>query len=120
MIIGKTTTNGSTTRFEAEEMGKALLQKVKLANKELQVWQNLGWHYGVRGRSGRAFLTVYPTSNNGFYHCLLGYGFGGDCRWSDVSSSRDPNRCIRATLKRMEQILLEDARYMLDALRLVP
>ncbi len=67
----KTITNYNTTKAQATDMGRVLVQRLNDRRRgwKLHVWENLGWHYSaLHSASG---LSVSPSVKNGEFYAML-------------------------------------------------
>lgn len=96
------------TRAEAIEAGFDCLKKMKGEGWDLEVWDNIGWHFCLR--SGP--VAVYECVGPGTYHCLVSDnpkgGAGGAGHWTgDHPSRKDPNQAakdgVMDMVKKVEQ-----------------
>jgi hypothetical protein len=82
------------TKKEAKKKGHELLAKMKTQGWELDVWQNLGWHYCLR----KKYITLYPTTS-GRYFTLMGENGAGEIYFSTKGSYfKDPNKAVEHQL----------------------
>lgn len=92
-------------RIEAERLAEQLrnhLQAHYGVEWNVQVWENLGWHFSA----SYGFLQVYPSTygNQTKYHALLGE-YGGWPIWTDNFSSVNPVEVVEHQLKLAEETI---------------
>jgi hypothetical protein len=76
----------------AQKRGKKLVKRLG-PGWELQVWENLGWHYCAVSECGRIKVHPYRRRSDGF-HAFLGHGVGG--RWTGDGAT--PKKAVAAVI----------------------
>ena len=93
------------TKKEARRLGNKLLKRMRGDGWELDVWQNIGWHYCVRANE---VISVYPVSerlDETKYTCLLGGQNYGVMLFSETFSHEDPNVVVEHQLEFAQEAL---------------
>lgn len=91
-----------TSKAAATREGKKLLAKMQGKGWKLEVWENLGWHFGVRNGA----LSVIVSGDR--YSTLMSDeadGVGGAPIWFVRRWFRDPNAAVRAQLRVCREFL---------------
>lgn len=84
---------------------KKLLKKVKGKGWKISVWENLGWHYCLRGD----FISLYEHQDK-TYHAMISTdidGIGGLAMWTGNRYYKNPNTAINYAIKKAEKCLAE-------------
>ena len=110
------------TKLAADTAGRKLLKKMKGKGWELDVWENLGWHFAVRKVVfGEWTIAVYQGGHYGgrYTHnhwCMIGKGGGDGLRASCGSSKyfRDPNDAVEAEINKIEAALAPYNRLLME------
>lgn len=89
---------------EAERKGSAMLKLMRGEGWEVDIWENLGWHYAVSAKN----ISVCQNNDDGTFHCYLGE-HGGLGIWHTGKHFADPNDAVaeqvRAAITEVERLL---------------
>jgi hypothetical protein len=80
------------TKSEATRKGRSLLKRLKLKNKRLEVFENLGWHAAVRSKGISHISVPNPDWGATKYFALVNPSYA--C-FHDQREFKDPNRAVR-------------------------
>ena len=94
---------------EAERLGKKLLKKLGIG-WELNVWENLGWHYATTNGPLNVFSDYYGKRKS--FSCLMSdtpkFSGGGANIWHlNGNWSEDPWVCIQRQVKEARKVVNE-------------
>lgn len=102
------------TKNVAIRKGNELLKKMKTQGWELDVWENIGWHYCLR----KKYISLHPTIG-GRYFTLMGENGTGELYFSTKGSYfRDPNKAVEYQITVASNHVLECQRKIFNTLYL--
>jgi hypothetical protein len=87
------------TKAETMKAARAFRQMMTFGKWDIQVWENLGWHFAIRCGA----VTVHPSAFGGKCRALIsdhadGSG-GGLAVWSTHAPHVDPNEAVRLAVQ---------------------
>ena len=85
--------------LDAKNKAQELIKKVKSIGWEIDIWENLGWHYAIKNR----YMHLHNIDNK-YYYCLISNrpnGYGGMEIWTDKKFFTDPNKAVQHAVIRV-------------------
>lgn len=100
----KECTINAMTEKQATSAANKLLRQMKTFGWHIEVWENLGWHYGLllqTGKDSGVNLCVSHSREKITYFCLASRNYlgSGETQWTDGKFFADPNDAFAHQVK---------------------